>query len=81
MDYSCLVYVQGMSNFSFGKTSLHCLLQGRDQTTELNRRLRKYKLLLPEVLLQKGVSNLGELSRLQPAIQKLLNGMITARTS
>ena len=49
-------------------------MQWRARTTELTERLKKYKLLLPEKLLQRGLSNLGELTRLEIALQRLVKG-------
>lgn len=52
-------------------------MQWRAETAELTDRLKQYKLLLPESLLQRGLSNLGDLSRLEAAFQKLITGTVS----
>lgn len=50
------------------------VLQWKARTEELTERLKAYKLLLPEKLLQRGLSNPGELTRLETTFHKLVNG-------
>jgi len=49
-------------------------MQWQGSTPEVTERLNKHKVLLPETLLQRGVSNLGELTRVEAALQKLASG-------
>ena len=49
-------------------------MQWHAGTPELVQRLLRHQLLLPETLLQRSISNLGELTRLENALQKLANG-------
>ena len=49
-------------------------MQWHAGTPELVQRLFRHQLLLPETLLQRSISNLGELTRLENALQKLANG-------
>ncbi len=62
--------------------SLSCrggpFLQWKVQPPELAERLKRYKLLLPESLLERGLSNLGDLKRLETAFQKLVKGTVQA---